>query len=180
MSLPWESPADSVNATVYGVKLIPQDQTMACWWASTLMMYEWRKATGGKAVDPRTNGFVVGIHTANNGLAFAMMRMYAQMVGLRAKPFAAPTVGLLANWLRAGPLWTTGIAINWTGQVAGPGHVVVIAGLRAVQNSNEYEIYVYDPWPPNVGHQGWRPISHLNGIEMAALNPNVDVTFLSY
>jgi hypothetical protein len=110
--------------------------------------------------------------------------LYAMALGVNLiaqdQQMAWPTADLLASWLRVGPVWTAGIAVDCAGNVAGPGHVVVIAGIRAVQNSNEYEIYVYDPWPPSIGPEGWRPISHLNTIEMAAINPFVDTTFLSY
>lgn len=99
---------------------------------------------------------------------------------MRPKPLASPTIGLLTEWLRAGPLWTDGVYVDWAGNRGGPGHVVVIAGLREVQNSNGFEIYVYDPWPVNIGHEGWRPISHLVTIMLAGADTRRDVTFLSF
>jgi hypothetical protein len=181
MSMPWDSPpSNSAYVMAHGVNLLPQDNNMACWWASMLMMYEWRKIYGGSPVDPHTLAGLSSRHKANNGLPWAQMRIYAQQLGMRPKPLATPTIDLLASWLRAGPLWTDGIMVDWTGNVVGTGHVVVLAGLRSVQNSNEYEIYVYDPWPVLIGHEGWRPLSHLTTIMLAGANPKRDVTFLSY
>ena len=165
---------------VMGVTLIPQDNAMACWYASTMMMYTWYVALGGKATPPSDIPEFSSLHRASNGLPWATMTRYAQAVGMRPKPLASPTIALLAQWLRAGPLWTDGIAVDWSGGPAGTGHVVVVAGLREVPNSNEYEIYVYDPWPVSVGHEGWRPISHLVTIMLAGADPRRQVTFLSY
>jgi hypothetical protein len=145
-----------------------------------LMMYEWRKALGGKPIDPHTIPGLSALHKASNGLPWAQMRMYAQKIGMKPKPLATPTIDLLASWLRSGPLWTDGIPVDWAGNISGTGHVVVVAGLRSVQNSDEYEIYVYDPWPVGIGHEGWRPISHLTTMMLAGANPKRDVTFLSY
>jgi hypothetical protein len=181
MSMLWGSPpSNSLYAMAHGVNLIAQDNNNACWWASMMMMYQWRKAVGGSAVNPSTIPGLNSLHRASNGLPWAQMRMYAETVGMRPKPLVTPTADLLAGWLRDGPLWTDGIPVDWNGNVAGTGHVVVLAGLRSVQNSNEYEVYVYDPWPVSIGHEGWRPISHLTTIMLAGANPKRDVTFLSY
>jgi hypothetical protein len=171
---------NSLYVMALGVHLIPQDNHNACWWASSLMMYEWRKMFGGAAVDPSSITGLTDLHRASNGLPWAMMRFYAQKLGMRPKPLASPTIELLARWLQAGPLWTDGIAVDWAGHVAGTGHVVVLAGLRSVPNRNQYEVYVYDPWPVSRGHEGWRPISHLVTIMLAGANKERDVTFLSY
>jgi hypothetical protein len=56
---------------------------MACWWASMLMMYEWRKIYGGSPVDPHTPSRASSRHKANNGLPWAQMRIYAQQLGMR-------------------------------------------------------------------------------------------------
>lgn len=181
MSMLWGSPpSNSLYAMAHGVNLIAQDNNNACWWASMMMMYQWRKAVGGSAVNPSTIPGLNALHRASNGLPWAQMRMYAETVGMRPKPLVTPTADLLAGWLRDGPLWTDGIPVDWNGNVAGTGHVVVLAGLRSVQNSNEYEVYVYDPWPVSIGHEGWRPISRLTTIMLAGANPKRDVTFLSY
>ena len=93
-----------------------------------------------------------------------------------------PSPELLASWPESrGPIWTDGLPVDWQGNVtATGGHVVVIAGIKQVPSSDLYQIYAYDPWPPNVGHAGWRPISHFVGILGAGSNPNRDVTFLQY
>ena len=63
-------------------------------------------------------------------MPWAQMRMYAQKIGMKPKPLVTPTVGLLASWVRSGPLWTDGIPVDWAGNVAGTGHVVVLAGCE--------------------------------------------------
>ena len=181
MSMLWDSPpSNALYVMVRGVNLIPQDNNNACWWASMLMMYRWRKGLGGPTADPSTIAGLNALHRASNGLPWAQMRNYAEKLGMKPMPLVSPTIELLASWLRAGPLWTDGIPVDWSGNVVGTGHVVVIAGLRSVQNSNEYEVYVYDPWPVSIGHEGWRPISHLTTIMLAGANPKRDVTFLAY
>jgi hypothetical protein len=165
---------------VQGVKLIPQDNTNACWWASSLMLYEWRKSQGGSPPDPRANAEISAAHRATNLLPWSIMKRYGAAIGLTPKPLLTPSADLLKEWLQSGPLWTDGIGVNWRGQVAGPGHVVVLTGLREVDNSDEWEIYVYDPWPVNTGTRGWRPISHLVDILRTGTNPGIDVNFMQY
>lgn len=79
-------------------------------------------------------------------------------------------------------MWTDGIYVSWAGvkDPPEPGHVTVLAGIRSVPSSVEYEVYVYDPWPMKQGQEGWRPISHLGGIMDAGADPARSVRFLQY
>ena len=171
-----------LSVFVPGVKLQPQDLNNACWFASTMMLYEWYKGRNGNATAFATNADVIAAHRRDNGLPWAAMRTYARLVGLQVRPQLSPSPELLASWLESrGPIWTDGLFVDWQGNVtATGGHVVVIAGIKQVPSSDLYHIYVYDPWPPNIGHAGWRPISHFVGILGAGSNTAREVTFLQY
>lgn len=162
------------------VPLIPQDMNNACWFASTMMMYKWKIKDGGRVIDFSKILAIDKLHRQNNGLPWTSMLAYAKAVGMKPKPLMSPTIETLAGWLRQGPLWTDGVPVDWSGRAVGVGHVVVLAGLRDVPNSNGYEVYINDPWPPNAGHTGWRPIGHLVAIMEAGRNPARNVTFMSY
>lgn len=171
----------SLRAFVDGIVLLPQDKQNACWYASMTMVYQWARARGRSPRDVLGRGDVQQIYAANNGLPWASMRAFAQAAGMQVAPLMTPTPEQLAAWLTAyGPLWTDGLPVDWQGNTAGSGHVVVLAGLRSVPSSDLYEIYVYDPWPPGVGHEGWRPISHLVSILRAGADTRRDVTFMHY
>ena len=169
-----------LDVLIPGIVLVPQDEINSCWFASTMMMYNWQKSRGGQAPNPEADKRIQGAYRANKGLPWASMRMYAEIVGMKSKPLMSPTLDQLAAWLRVGPLWTDGIPVDWQGNAAGIGHVVVLAGLREIPNSNQAEVFVYDPWPVGRGHFGWRPISHLVAIMRAGADARREVTFLSY
>lgn len=170
-----------MSYTVPNVQLVPQDLNNACWYASTQMVIGWRRRRTLMSeigiFDPSEVAAAVQAHKANNGLLWAAMRRYAQMVGLEPLPLMSPTPELLEQWLRRfGPLWTDGVPVGPGGKVVGTGHVVVIAGVRTKDTS--HEILVYDPWPPGVGNVSWRPYSHLAGILSDGANPNRDTFFM--
>jgi hypothetical protein len=171
-----------LSAFVPGIKLQPQDLNNACWYASTMMLFEWYKKRNANATAFAQNAQVIAAHRQDNGLSWAAMKNYAKLVGMQVRPQMSPSPELLGSWLESrGPIWTDGLFVDWQGNVtATGGHVVVIAGIKQVPSSDLYQIYVYDPWPPNVGHAGWRPISDFVGILGAGSNPNRDVTFLQY
>lgn len=160
---------------VPNMRLIPQDQNNACWYASTQMLVSWRRnrvqQTESDLLDPSEVPEAVNVYRANNGIPWAMIRRYARMIGLEPLPLMTPTPNLLEEWLRQyGPLWCDGNAIDTTGAPLPSGHVVVLSGIRKKQNS--YEIRIHNPWPPNVGNISWVPISYLNGIFSDGDNPN--------
>jgi hypothetical protein len=139
----------SVLCEVHGVQLIRQDQTMACWFASAMMVLNWKerfrpgKAIQCTAIDQKT----IDIYKANNGLQNPQIIPLAKRLGLVPIPPQSPTIDGLVGWLRHyGPLWTNGVR-----------HIVVIAGIRRIAD-NDYHVKVYDPWPSSPGIQ-WRSLS---------------------
>ena len=183
-----EPPQPPANYTVPDMNLIPQDQSNACWYASARMVVEWKRSTERMTrpdlLAPGEEPILAAIHKANNGLQWAQMRTFAQQLGLRPLPLGTPTPKTLENWLRTyGPIWTDGVPVNAAGVVVGHGHVVVLAGIRpASVPSENYELLIYDPWPPGIhgGNVRWRPGSHLAIIESGvATNPDRNVSFLA-
>ena len=169
------------NYIVQNMTLIPQDQTNACWFAATQMVVQWRRnktqSTEMGLRDPSEVPAAVTAHRANNGLLWASMRRYAQMIGLKPLPLVSPSPELIASWLQwYGPIWTDGVPVDAVGNISGTGHVVVISGIRNRYSSTE--IQIHDPWPPNRGNVSWRPISHLAGILSDGANLNRDTFFL--
>jgi hypothetical protein len=133
---------------VQGVQLIAQDKDMACWYASAMMLLNWKErfrpasANSCASIDQRT----IDLYKANHGIQNPQIIPLAKRLGLVAIPPMSPTVEAIRDWLRQyGPLWTNG-----------KGHIVVIAGIRK-KHSGEYEVKVYDPWP-GVGI-GWRSLA---------------------
>jgi hypothetical protein len=177
------TPSDAVNVFVGGIKLVAQPQSNLCWYASLLMMYNWKLGRGGSAPDPYSNDDITRAVAANAKLGWDQTLRLAQQVGMRPRVMnKTPSVSDVAGWLTAGPQWTNGVYVDWSGKVDAPdsGHVTVLAGLRSVPSSDEYEVFVYDPWPPNTGHAGWRPIAHLGGILSGGAQPDRDAQFLCY
>lgn len=131
-----------MNVIIPDVPLIPQDQTMACWYASAQMVIRWRRGrtrmTEIAHPDPSEVPALVATHAANDGLPFAQTLMLAKQLGLRPMPPMTPTPDTLSSMLSwTGPLWFAGLFPS--------GHVVVITGITSTG------IYINDPWPPTVG-----------------------------
>jgi len=133
---------------VPGVTLFVQDQNMACWFASAMMVLNWKeryrpgKALQSSAIDRET----INLYKANEGIKNPQIIPLAKRLGLIPVPPMSPTIDGLAGWLKTyGPLWTNGKK-----------HIVVIAGIRKTARS-EYEVKVYDPWPGT--GVGWRTLA---------------------
>jgi hypothetical protein len=170
---------------VPGMRLIPQDRTNACWYASARMVVEWRRESEQQTrLDQRSPAEVPqleAIHRANEGLPWVEMRAFAQQLGLTPLPLCTPTPQTLRDWLHThGPIWTDGVPVDATGNIVGTGHVVVLAGIRPSSTAGEhFDLLIYDPWPPNLGDVRWRPASHLSLIQSGvASSPIRDVSFL--
>ncbi len=172
---------------VQGMQLMPQDRTNACWYASALMVLQWRRRgemmshSARGLIDPSAYPAIDATYRANNGLQWSAMKRLARRLGLREMPLMTPTTGELERWFRSyGPVWTDGVPVNAAGQPVGTGHVVVLAGIRpSTRRGESYELKIYDPWPPNVGDVRWRPASHLSAITAGvAANPGRNVCFL--
>ena len=131
-----------MSFVIDNVPLIPQDQNMACWYASVQMLIRWRRdQTQSSEIahpDPSQVPELESVHQANTGLPFSQTIELAKSLGLEAVNPMTPTPGALENWLRrCGPLW-------FAGRYPG-GHAVVVTGI------DETNIYINDPWPPNQG-----------------------------
>lgn len=136
---------------VPGVQLIRQDKHMACWFASAMMLLNWKERYRpgsainlSRVIDSQT----MKMHDADKGIKNPQIVPLALRLGLHRIPPQSPTIEGLLGWLRRyGPLWTNGKQ-----------HIVVIAGIK--QNTgDDYSVKVYDPWNwPPVPVQ-WRSLS---------------------
>ncbi|MCK9540419.1 MAG: hypothetical protein M0R03_00120 [Novosphingobium sp.] len=126
----------AVNYEVPGVELVVQDQTMACWFASAMMLINWRERQSSNAVCRALDDETVKLYQANRGIGNAQILPLAKRLGLMHVSPMSPTPKAIENWLRSyGPLWTNGVT-----------HIVVIAGIRG-GDAQGYEVKVYDPAP---------------------------------
>jgi hypothetical protein len=159
---------------VPNVKLIPQSQTLSCWYASAQMVIQWRRQkvlmTEANLVDPGELPQYIAMVKHNDAIPWATIRRFAQDLGLVPLPLVSPSEELLASWLRLfGPLWADGMKyVTNNGTTQSYGHVVVIAGISSSPDPNE--ILILDP--ENGGGRGWEPISRLVSILSDGANPN--------
>jgi hypothetical protein len=133
---------------VLGVRLFVQDKDNACWFASAMMLLNWKErfrpglANSCSAVDRKT----IALYKADHGIQNSQTIPLAKRLGLVAIPPMSPTVEAMRDWLQKyGPLWMNG-----------KGHIVVIAGIRQT-SFGAYELKVYDP-APGWG-VGWRSLA---------------------
>lgn len=136
---------------VPNVPLIPQDKGMACWYASTQMLVQWRRdktqSSEMSVPDPSEISSAVDIYKANNGLQFADFIRYAKSMGLTAVPGQSPTLDQVWRWLNNyGPIWAAGYKVTPTNTY---GHVFVIVGVA------DKQLYIHDPEPKNIGGKRW-------------------------
>jgi hypothetical protein len=139
----------AIHYEVPGMTRIEQDKSMACWYASAMMVLAWKEAnrpdpfaTQCRAIDAQT----IALYKANGGIQNPQIIPLAKRLGLKPVPPMSPTPEAILSWLRGyGPLWTNG-------QV----HIVVVAGIRG-DRAKGYELKVYDP-APGVA-TGWRSLS---------------------
>jgi Papain-like cysteine protease AvrRpt2 len=132
------------------MKLIPQDKTMSCWYASGQMVIEWRRSTTRMTEmshpDPSQVPKWQNLYNANPGISNPQIVSYARDLGLRAVPPMSPTPEAILEWLkRYGPLWVNGKL-----------HITVIAGIKKTKNS--YKVLVFDPGNPRKTHGEWRDL----------------------
>lgn len=158
------------------VPLIPQDLTMACWYASAQMVIKWRQeyTQSSEMAHPDVSEIPgeVAAYKANNGLALDMVMTLAQDLGLETVPPMTPTLPLIEQWVREyGPIWCCGRKTNEaTGQSYG--HAFVIVGVKGDQ------IYIHDPEPVKVGSKKWVDASWLTNL--LSLAPKVLPTNFMY
>lgn len=135
---------------VPGMRLIPQDKNMSCWYASGQMIIEWRREKTRSSElahpDPSEVARWQKLYTDNTGITNAKILQYARDLGLKAVPPMSPSPQALERWLRTyGPLWVNGVA-----------HITVIAGIR--DTTGEVEVLVYDPAKPTAPTGEWRSL----------------------
>jgi hypothetical protein len=140
-----------MNYVVPGMKLIPQDRTMSCWYASGFMLIEWRRRrtlmTERAHPDPSQVARWGKLYDANTGITNKMIADFAADLGLRMVPPMSPTTEGILQWLiQHGPLW-----------VNGKSHITVIAGIRDAAGG--HEVLVFDPAMPAKVHGEWRKLS---------------------
>jgi hypothetical protein len=154
------------------VPLIPQGNTMGCWYASAQMLIQWKRGRGQATLasnpDPSQLSETQRHHALNDGLRYSQVLALARQLGLRPVPPQSITLeGLEALLVRHGPLWTHGTA-----------HIIVIAGADRKGD----RIYVQDPWPPGVGKIEWRSYSRWfitgNTSGSQGTSPHVEASFL--
>ena len=141
----------ALHYEVPGIQLIRQDKTMACWFASTMMLLNWRerfRPALGVGVCSGIDAQTLAIYKANTGLSNAQVVPLATRMGLAPIAPQTPTIEGLKSWLtQYGPLWTNGTA-----------HIVVLGGLKETAH-HHYLLKVYDPWPGTAvqwrGFRGW-------------------------
>lgn len=153
---------------VPNLKLIPQDKTMACWFASAQMLIQWRRnqrrMTERDLADPSEVPQYVQMHIKNDGIPWAQIRQFSQSLGLVPLPLMTPTAETMMTWLRTyGPLWADGTKFTARSSY---GHVVVIGGISIKPD----EILILDP--EHGGKRQWHALTHLGSILSDGANPN--------
>jgi hypothetical protein len=157
---------------VPNLRLIPQDKTMACWYASAQMLIQWRRERVQMCevglADPSDVPRYMQMYTKNDGIPWAKIRRFAQDLGLVCLPLMSPTPEAVADWLsRYGPIWADGMKfVSQGGTVSSYGHVVVIGGI----STGPDQILIFDP--EHGGSRQWRPLSHLASILSDGANPH--------
>ena len=130
------------------MKLIPQDKKMSCWYASGMMLIEWRRQTKMMSEaahpDPSQVEKWQKLYRKDTGITNSKILSFAKDLGLKAIPPMSPSIATLTRWLRVyGPLWTNGSR-----------HITVIAGIRG--SGAETEVLVYDPAARTKTRGEWR------------------------
>lgn len=153
---------------VPNLNLIPQQKSMACWFASAQMLIQWRRndqlmCEAGLPAPDQVPQYME-MHIDNDGIPWANIRQFAQDLGLVSLPLISPHPETLMAWLRTyGPIWADGTKFTNTNSY---GHVVVIGGMSI----NPGEILILDP--EHGGSRTWHPLTHLSNILSDGANPN--------
>jgi hypothetical protein len=163
---------------VPSLQLIPQDRSMACWYASAQMVIQWRRTRTLlceiKHPDPSEVPSYMQMHVNNDGIPWASIRKFARDLGLVPLPLMSPTSEALLGWLRLyGPIWADGMKfITHAGREQAYGHVVVIGGI----STSPDRILIFDP--EHGGSRRWMPMTHLARILSDGANLNRNAFFL--
>jgi hypothetical protein len=142
---------------VPNMKLIPQDKTMSCWYASAQMLIQWRQrrqqACETAHPDPSFVKKWNKLYDNNPGITNAQISAFARDLGLAKLPPMTPSPDYIKQLLMGhGPLW-----------VNGNSHITVIAGIRS--KGAGYEVLVYDPAKPNLKNGKWHDFFKHYGLQ---------------
>lgn len=170
----------SFNFELKNMSLIQQDKNMACWYASALMLINWRERQNPHMRCRKLDDTTVNLYKANKGIQNHQIIPLAKRLGMESVPPMSPSVDALHDWLlRYGPLWTNGVR-----------HIVVVAGIRGpvpiAGNDFNYQVKVYDPWPGNGitwrNLDGWYTGTNPKafGASSRDAGPSVEATFLYF
>lgn len=158
---------------VSGMKLIPQQLNMSCWYASMQMLIKWKEEKEQKSyahlVSPEFDSECIKIRDANTGIVNPQILKLAERLGLKHVPPVSPTPDAIEGWLRDyGPLW-----------VNGQTHIVVIAGIMTFPFVGT-RVLVYDPSPVGVGSVDWRSLDWYigNAVDSRDTSAGVQAVFL--
>lgn len=146
-----------MNYTVPGMKLIRQDKTMSCWYASAQMLIQW---SWGKSQscelahpDPSMVKRWGKLYDDNPGIQNWQIQQFAQDLGLVMLPPMTPSPEYMKELLmRHGPLW-----------INGKSHITVIAGIRSMGDG--YQVLVFDPALPTLKHGRWHDFYEHYGLQ---------------
>lgn len=129
------------------MKLIPQDRTMSCWFASGQMLIAWRQRKTRSSElahpDPSLLAKWNKLYDDNPGINNSQIRSFASDLGLTLLGPRTPSPAYVRDLLRRhGPLW-----------VNGNSHITVIAGIRSTGAG--VQVLVFDPDKPAQLHGAW-------------------------
>lgn len=158
---------------VQGMKLVPQQLNMSCWYASMQMLIKWKEEKEQKSfahlISPEFDTECIKIRDANNGIVNPQILKLAARLGLKHVPPVSPTPEAIEGWLQDyGPLWVNGRT-----------HIVVIAGIMKLPLLGT-KVLVYDPSPVGVGSIEWRGLEWYIGsaVDSRDTAANVEAVFL--
>jgi hypothetical protein len=141
---------------VPNMKLIPQDKTMSCWFASGQMLIQWRsqmtRTSEASHPDPSLLTKWSKLYDNNPGISNAQIANFANDLGLSMVGPVTPSPSYVQDLLRQnGPLW-----------VNGNSHITVIAGIRTADAG--IEVLVFDPAKPSNLHGTWQDFYQQYGL----------------
>ena len=136
-----------MNYVVPNMRLIPQDKTMSCWYASGQMLIQWRMESQGACEIAHPDPSLVKkwgkVYDNNAGINNHQIAQFADDLGLTMFPPATPSAETMKELLvNHGPLW-----------VNGKTHITVIAGIRS--KGSGFEVLVFDPANPAARNGSW-------------------------
>ncbi len=142
------APPAPLYYVVPDMQLVPQDKTMACWYASAQMLIQWRdNSTHSSSMDhpdPATVDTWAKLYAKNTGITDAELAQFAADLGLEMVGAVTPTPEYLRDLLKAhGPVW-----------VNGKTHITVIGGIRR-SATGTIEVLVFNPAKPAEIHGAW-------------------------